>query len=198
MSEAFPENKTPTDATAPFPRADAPLSSGRVSVSVPSDAEGHPDWARATDKQRKRFKELIEDPATKAAFVTPEEAPGLDPEQARMLGMMALGAIFQVQGLAAALKYRLSKEEIQQCFAPDFTPYPDFGKALARVLQKRGPEWLAVWADEIYVGSVLLIVSLAGWTKAGAVAGEKKKKVNGELKEEKLSDSPAYAEPVTQ
>ena len=186
-----------TDSTAPFPRADAPLASGRVSVSVPSDAAGHQDWARASDKVRKRFKELLDDPATKAAFVTPEEAPGMSQEQAHMLGMMALSAVFQIQALAAALKFRLNKEELQQCFSPDFKPYPDFDKALARVLQKRGPEWLAVWADELYVGSVIVMASLAGWAKAGSVAAEKKKKVNGGMQEESVKgpQAPSYTEP---
>jgi len=179
------------DAGAGFPTP-AVSTSTRVSVSVPVKEDGTPDWSKASEKIRKRFAALFNDPATQAEFAQASDG-GMDPMQARMLGMMLLSTINQVQSLAAVLKYKLTKEEIQECFTSDYKPYPNFEEALARVMAKRGPAWLAAWADELYVGQVVLLSSFAAWSKASAIAAEKKRKASEQVKEvSPLTGVPVY------
>lgn len=166
-------------SAASFPAA-AVSTAKRINIGVPADDSGHPDWERATDKVKARFRELINDERTREQFLAATGAESaIDPQAALMLGKMAVGAFFQMQMVVAVIRYKPSKEELadlQACFSPKFDTLPgvDFDKALTRVIQKRGPEWLAAFADEITVGGLLVMASLGCWNRAGEVAARNK------------------------
>ena len=194
------ENETPFSeqpfSAEPFPQ---PSVSGprRVAVSVPTNDGGKPDWSKVSPKVRKKFEQLFNDPATQAEFGKTTEGE-MDPAQAKMLGMWAINILFQVEGLAVAAKFKLTREEAKQLTQADFSSFPDFDNAVTRVMQKRGPEWLSKWADEIFVGSCLMMAMAANWEKGSEMAAAKRKRerentvnVNSEPK-----PNGGYQEPV--
>ena len=157
---------------------------------MPTDADGHPDWDRATDKVKARFRQLLEDEKTRQQFLsTAAGEPAIDSKSALFLGHMAVGAFFQMQMVVCAIRLKLTREELKECFTPDFTVMPgvDFDQSLTRLVQKRGPEWLAAFADEIAVGGILIMSSVGCWNRAGEAAA--KKKGNAEPKKEGVEAS---------
>ena len=191
------ETSTPFSAE-PFPQ---PSVSGprRVAVSVPTDDSGKPDWSKVSPKVRKKFEQLFNDPATQAEFSSTPEGQ-IDPAQAKMLGMWAINILFQVEGLAVAAKFKLTREEAKTLTQADFSSFPDFDNAVTRIMQKRGPEWLAKWADEIYVGSCLLMAMAGNWEKGAEMAAMKKKreKENTVIIDVDSKPNGGYQEPVYQ
>lgn len=171
-----PQVVTP-DGWQPFP-APAQSTPRRLSVSIPVDEAGNPEWDKVKDKVRQRFKDLLNNPATQAAFMQAGEPgqPALSDEQARMMALMALGTVFQLQAVASGLVYKLTREEALSIFKPDFRSYADFDAAIGRILQKHGPEWLAKFADEVYVSFAILMVSFACWSSASNLAAQKRDK----------------------
>jgi hypothetical protein len=184
-----------TSETFPAPAASAP---SRIALSVPVDDSGKPAWDRVSEKVKAKFKQLIDDPSTQAEFISPAGTPIMDEQSARMMGKMLVGSLFQMQMLAAAIRLKLTKEELEECFKPNFQIAPgfDFDAVMARVLQKRGPEWLANFADEITVCSVIVISSLACWGKASDVAKRKAEAATNQQQERVDKTEPVYAEPV--
>jgi len=192
------ENETPFSAE-PFPQ---PSASGprRVAVSVPTGDDGKPDWSKVSPKVRKKFEQLYNDPATQAEFSKVAEGE-MDPAQAKMLGMWCINILFQVEGLAVAAKFKLTREEAKTLTQADFSTFPDFDNAVTRIMQKRGPEWLSAWADEIYVGSSLLMAMAANWEKGSEMAAAKRKRekentvnVNAESKPNGGYQEPVYVD----
>jgi hypothetical protein len=189
---------TPPIVVEAFP-APAASTPSRIAIGIPVTEKGKPDWSRVSDKVKKKFKDLLADPATQAEFLRVQGESLIDPQSALMMGKMMIGAIFQMQMLAAAIRLKLTKEELQECFQPNFQIFPnfDFDQVITRVIQKRGPDWLAAFADEITLGSVLVLSSLTCWGKAGDIAD--KKKIKTEIKQENktATNEPVYVESST-
>jgi hypothetical protein len=173
LSEPFP---IPTKSTTT-----------RINISVPVDADGNPDWTRASDKVKKKFREVIENPATKSEFTTQTTQENvLSDEQAQQIGMMMIEGLFKLQSAVAVARKKCTAEQAKEIFDVNFDQWPGFQGALTRTLQKRGPEWLAEFGDEIYVGSVIVMASLGCWTKVEAVQAKAKEKPKEEKKVEPI------------
>jgi hypothetical protein len=134
----------------PFPeRAAAPVK--KVTISVPVDEDGHPQWDKAKDRATARFRELVADPNTQALLGEVKAIP-ISP----FLSKALLNGFFQIQALFFASRYKITVSEANEIFKLTEEEQEKITPALESVLSKRGPEFLKRYGDEISLGFMLV------------------------------------------
>ena len=160
---------TPEEKREAFPERAAASATKKVTISVPVDEDGHPQWDKAKDKVTARFRELVADPNTQA-FLGEAQAIPISP----FLSKALLEGFFQIEALFFAARYKLTVAEANEVFKLTEEEHEKINPALESVLSKRGPEFLRRFGDEISLGFLLVNATQAKFAAGKQLVAEKR------------------------
>ena len=160
---------TPEERREAFPERAAASATKKVTISVPVDEDGHPQWDKAKDKVTARFRELVADPNTQA-FLGEAQAIPISP----FLSKALLEGFFQVEALFFAARYHLTVAEANEVFKLTEEEHERINPALESVLSKRGPEFLRRFGDEISLGFLLVNATQAKFAAGKQLVAQKR------------------------
>jgi len=160
---------TPEEKREAFPERATASATKKVTISVPVDEDGHPQWDKAKDKVTARFRELVADPNTQAFLGEAQPIP-ISP----FLSKALLEGFFQIEALFFAARYKLTVAEANEVFKLTEEEHERINPALESVLAKRGPEFLRRFGDEISLGFLLVNATQAKFAAGKQLVAEKR------------------------
>lgn len=170
----------------PFPDRKAAAAQSRVMVSIPLNDDGHPDWSRAREKTIDKFKEIVNDDATKELLGKKgAEIPPLSKDFVNF----ALDTFFRTEAMVFAVSKKIPPALAFKLFQLSAEEHEKIDPLAGRVLAKWLPEWLVKFEDEIALAGLLINSSVAHFAIATAAIEAQRKK------EKEAKTQPGNAEP---
>jgi hypothetical protein len=154
-----------------FPDRPAPATSPKILISIPTDAEGKPDFSKVRDKTASRVRELFNAPETKV-FLGEKGAGELIPVSPLLTNAL-LSSFFQVEAVFFAWRYKIELKEANEIFKLTPAEHEQIEPALNNVLAKHGPEFLKKYQDELALAFLLVNISQAKFSSGKAFAENK-------------------------
>ena len=167
-----PETTGEEPSAPPFEERDLPNDRAKT-LYLKLDSDGNPAWSKMTPRTLETWKGVLAHPASRAAFSTeplPPESKGASDKEAALL----LGVFGSAQTIVLAKAYGLTLEESAELCQFSSEEIGEISPRLARVLNRRGGDWMAKYCDEIFLALSLAQAVSVRVQRAGRAVNDKR------------------------